>query len=119
MTNKDFVSGLRKLADMFEGHPDLALPHSLNFFTYSSYDPEAAKLQIRAFVEAVGQLHKKDSDEYIRLVAGGLPETFGFCLSVKKELIGCRKVTKQRIVLEEVWECGPILDAIPEDSGGK
>jgi len=117
MDRQNLIAGLRKLADIFEGAENLPVPNDVSVCLFAdSSSPETAKANVRAFVAAVGKLHKVDREDYIRLVAEGLPAGITFRMFVRKELLGCRKVKRKVEVVEEKWECGPLLDEIKEES---
>jgi len=115
MTNKEFVKVLRDIADVFEQAPALPPPLNLSVSCFSHHsDSEVVKRDVKGFVEGVRSATKQDDGEYIQLVAAGFPEEVQFSLFVRKKLLGCRKVKRERTVIEEKWECGPVLDSIPD-----
>ena len=112
----ELIHSLRAIADFYEAHPDFPLPTNDELRAYSVYTPDEAKKQVAAFLEGAGKVMKeaKDGDDYIRLVR--YPDGLKFLLSVEKDSMGCRKVQHERVVVEEKWECGPILNGIHEKS---
>ena len=114
MTREEFVGALRRVADIFE-HNDVPVPQYQTISCFAAHTPEQAKADVAAFVHgAAGIVDKQDDDDYIKLSLRGLPDDFSFCLLVQKRVLGCRKVQVERMVVEEKWECGPILDSLPE-----
>lgn len=117
MYRENLIDGLRRLADIYEAANEeiLPTPYTLRLIVFSDpSSPEKVQAEVRAFIGAVGKLHKADSGGHIKLEADGLPEGVGFAMYVKKVMLGCRKVAVERTITEEVWQCGPLLDAIKE-----
>lgn len=84
------------------------------FSAFASSQPKQATADVRAFLEGVGPCKKADSDDHIQLRAQVFPKDFTVYFYVRKDTMGCRKVKVERIVHEEKWECGPLLEKIAE-----
>jgi hypothetical protein len=60
MEHKDYIAGLRELADFYESHPDVNLPYEGNLCSFGIYGLN--KEQIVATVKAFGKC-RKDYEE--------------------------------------------------------
>lgn len=104
MTNLDYASGLRAIADLYEKHPELVLPYETIHVRADSKDAFA----VGAKALADGGMATKSTDadgNYPSLAGHHIKRTFHgvtLDLEIYKSII-CRKVRK--MVERDVWEC--------------
>jgi len=105
MTNKEFAASLRKLAEVYETHPDF----KQIILSMHQYDKEGAADVVRTIG---GKWTKEDAySDYIDIRSNAIP---GFYVSLPRNKM-CRRLNPE-------WECTPLLS--PEEEaevfeGGK
>lgn len=93
-----FVSELRRLADIFEQHPELPLPyHSPAVVLLASGNTE----NLAEFARIVGRADKDVTEYSFRLIASGF-ETVQFFMSAAREFVCERVVVDRQTVTREV-----------------
>lgn len=114
---QSYIRGLREIADFLEANAAFPVPSSdLDCWVSSNAEPDELKRYVDVFVHgARGTVRKdgKSDSDYMSIIRSFGSVHLG--LTFRKDLLGCRKVTVERTVSEEQWQCGPILDAIQEN----
>lgn len=122
----NFVSGLRELAELYEGHPELPLPteNCFNVWLYGSQEEILAQLRIfarafgRAEKEVIGDSFFVMKREFgsVRLEVNVNRETVCVPRIVGKKKVMVKEVTQPAVVTEvekEVdvieWDCKPLM----------
>lgn len=131
ISNETFVSGLRKLADLYEAHPEVPLPHNIGMYGDAIYchSPAGFAAAVRMF----GAGSKSDGDSTLDFTPGfPLPfKVYGFKSDICERVqIGEEVVPAQpeQVVPEHVipavaehtkpiykWNCKPFLGGGAED----
>ena len=112
MTREEFVGALRRVADLYEAQP-IPVPYSCSVHSFAERTPAQAKEDVGAFLRG-GRAVKADDGDYMKLSLADLPANFELHLFVHKDALGCRKVQAARVVVEEKWEGGPLLEKLAE-----
>lgn len=107
-TNVQFAAALRALAEIYEQHPEMAVPQSALRIWLTDAKREAFAATVRAIgsCEKLGQLYPSDDMFRVEKVINGVPVQF-----ITNRGNVCRKVR----VMKEVddWDCSdPILEAM-------
>ena len=110
MTNLEFASELRKLADAYEENPELPVPCNGGYDTiFRIFQPMRSHIPV--LLKVFGKLTKKTDpkqiDETALMYVTGQFERLGIQLIFRRSEL-CRVVTPA------VMECDPILEAITE-----
>jgi hypothetical protein len=96
VTNIEFAAGLRELADLYEQHPEMAHPGSIDLFLYCSRE------QFADTVKAMGSECRVDSgDNYFFKVARNFGAVSVILYTPRANV--CRKVRRLKEV--DDWEC--------------
>ena len=113
MTSKEYVDGLRQLADFYELHPDLKFAHEEGVTVYGYHTKEDAL----AVASILGNCKKKFDGEAFFLVKGFGPFELKFYFA--REQICERIVVRTETIPEYVipahtkdiveWKCNPLL----------
>jgi hypothetical protein len=124
---REFISGLRELAAMYESHPELAVPDGKTFnlfcFAHSDRERAEAKERVREVARAFGSAAKSYDDGYFNLkkqFSGGivLEITTNRDAVCERVVVGtkiepAREIPAQSIPEHEVevveWRCASIL----------
>lgn len=102
MTNREFVQGLRELADLYERHPEMLVPdHRLYLYLPYSEQPPRYAETVKALADGGVVTKKAKPDDYYLCVN----RTFGALtveLNIERSAL-CKRVVKMQAV--ETWEC--------------
>jgi hypothetical protein len=104
MTHKEYADGLRAIADFFEQHEEIGLPHDAEYFSYFSAQ---TKEEMALLSRALGSCNKKYGDwQFI------LSRNFG---AVTFRAIVSREQICKRVVVGKKAIPGHVLPAKPEE----
>ena len=116
MTTADYAKALRALADFYEAHPDVTMPHETVISVYGVEDTKEEAVRI---IEALKPCRKEWNGSFLRIVRdfGGATLKFVFEREAvcTKRVIGKKEIPAAYIPArtEEIveWDCEPILAA--------
>lgn len=129
-THAEFIQGLRELADFYEAHPEVKLPHAAQLSIFS-WDKDQAVADAVRCAHAFGHAEKSYSSDYFRMVRkfpGGV--SLEFCtdrqtvctpvvVGTKVEPAHTIPAQEERFIPERVveqieWRCQSLLAAAPQ-----
>ena len=115
MEAEDFVASLRKLADLYEAHPDLPAPADLNVLVYCGADTPDEQRRNMARIARTLRHALKEYDDYFNLtypLGDGMKlqfyvprETVCRRVVVGKRTIPAQAAQPEREVEEVEWVC--------------
>lgn len=108
MTNAEFASGLRELAEIYEQNPDMPQPQKVDLHLFGATREQYA-IAVRA-IGACAKVPPRGSSDYFFSVRKTMRDGMVLEISTERSSV-CRKV---RVVKEvDDWDCSdPILESL-------
>lgn len=120
MTAPEYARGLRAIADWYEAHPDMPIPHTDQIGVYGVQETKEEAARIAS---ALRPCHKVHEGEFFKLTRDfdGLTLKFVFMREAvcRRRVVGHRIIPAQeeRVVEMVEWECEPsILGAVEQEA---